>query len=58
MREDGLEQGVLGGDSCGISGLPSHPPKEKYFPFWQAAALNNFPDTQKACFLFPWLFSL
>lgn len=44
--------------SCGISGLPSYPPKEKNFPFLQAAALNNFPDTQKACFLFPWLFSL
>ena len=44
--------------SCGISGLPSYPPKEKYFPFLQAAALNNFPDTQKACFLSPCLFSL
>ena len=58
MREGWLEQCVLGGGSYGISGLPSHPPKEKYFPFLQAEALNNFPDTQKACFLFPWLFSL
>lgn len=37
---------------CGISWASSYPPKEKNFPFLQAAALNNFPDTQKACFSF------
>lgn len=43
------EQGVLGGAHVESLWAPSYPPKEE-LSFLQAAALNNFPDTQYLSF--------